>query len=342
MPYTVLVTAPGLAPAGLDLLHQRQCEVLFIKDISDTASLARMLERHPVDAVISRTMTLNAAMIASCPTLKVISKHGVGISNIDLQAATQHQIAVFSTPGANSQAVAEFSLGMMLACSRHLARFDRRVRAGSWQRDGDGMELSGRTLGLVGLGQIARRVARVAMALGMRVLAVDPGVTSEVAAAEGVSLQPDLDTLLPQCDLLSLHCPAQLGAPPLMDARRLAQLPSGAVIINTARGELIDEQALAEALRNGHLAAAGLDTFASEPLAASSPLRQLDNVLLTPHVAGSTPEALAQMARGAVDNALTWLDSLGGQYPVSSERLAALSRCRCDLPATDSSEVTSR
>ncbi|GEN24260.1 NAD-binding D-isomer specific 2-hydroxyacid dehydrogenase [Halomonas cupida] len=342
MPYTVLVTAPGLAPAGLDLLHQRQCEVLFLKDISDTASLARMLECHPVDAVISRTMTLNAAMIASCPTLKVISKHGVGISNIDLAAAARHQVAVFSTPGANSQAVAEFSLGLMLACARHLARFDRHVRAGRWQRDGDGMELSGRTLGLVGLGQIARRVARVAAALGMRVLAVDPMVTSEQASAFGVSLQPDLDTLLPQCDLLSLHCPAQLGAPPLLDARRLAQLPPGAVIINTARGELIDEQALAEALRNGHIAAAGLDTFASEPLAESSPLRQLDNVLLTPHVAGSTPEALAQMARGAVDNALTWLDSLDGQHPVSPERLAALSRCRCDLPATDSSEVTSR
>lgn len=341
MPYTVLVTAPGLAPAGLDLLHQRQCEVLFIEDISDTASLARMLERHPVDAVISRTMTLNAAMIASCPTLKVISKHGVGISNIDLQAATQQQVAVFSTPGANSRAVAEFSLGLMLACARHLARFDRRVRAGHWQRDGDGMELNGRTLGLVGLGQIARRVARVAEALGMRILAVDPGMTREMAAAEGVSLQPDLDTLLPQCDLLSLHCPAQLGAPPLLDAQRLAQLPRGAVIINTARGELIDEQALTEALLSGHIAAAGLDTFASEPLNASSPLRQFDNVLLTPHVAGSTPEALAEMARGAVDHALTWLDSLAEPGSVSPERLAALNACRCVLSDTTVNKVTS-
>ncbi|ERL52297.1 hydroxyacid dehydrogenase [Halomonas huangheensis] len=347
MPYTVLVTAPSLATPGLEILRQRQCEVLFVSDIADKASLAHQLKQAPIDAIISRTMTIDAEMMKSCPTLKVISKHGVGVSNIDLHAAAQQNIAVFATPGANSQAVAEFTLGLMFAGARHLARFDRRVRAGLWQRDGDGMELHGKTLGLVGFGQIGQRVAQVALALGMKVVVVDPWVSPGVASAQGVTLVDGLQALLPQCNVLSLHCPAQRGAPPLINAQALALLPSGAIIINTARGELIDEQALVDALTNGHLAAAGLDTFASEPLDADSPLRQLDNVLLTPHVAGSTPEALAKMACGAVNNALTWLDSQplteasGRCPPVTAEQRARLEQCRVPLPTISTTGETS-
>jgi len=322
MPRIVLVTAPSLAPAGRAVLDAAGCDVRHVSDFSDTEGLHRILSSHPVEVVISRTMHLSAEMMDACPTLRVISKHGTGTSNIDMDAASERGIAVFSTPGANARAVAEFPIGAMIAAMRRVARFDRSVRAGEWVRSGDGAELSGRTLGLVGFGRIARQVAVVAQALGMRVLAYDPMIDPSIATLEGVLLVHDLDVLVQQSDVLSLHCPAVRGAPPILDARRLALLPSGAVVVNTARGELVDEGALAEALAAGHLSAAALDTFAQEPL-ADGPLRRSPNAVLTPHIGGSTPEALAEMAAQAARNAVAYLDALEADVPLAGE-VAAL------------------
>ena len=309
MAYTILVTAPSLAPAGLELLRGRGCDVQFVENFSAIDRLTEKFAHIPIDAVISRTMQITEAMMASCPTLKVISKHGVGVSNIDLKAATNLGIAVFSTPGANTRAVSEFTIGLLIASFRHVARFDRAVRAHQWTRAGDGGELAGRTLGLIGFGRIAREVARVASALQMRILAFDPYVDANAARPDGVEFAKSIGEMLPHCHALSLHCPAQRGMPPIINAEALALLPQGAVIVNTARGELIDEAALVQALRSGRLGAAALDTFATEPLEPDSPLLSLDNVILTPHVAGSTPDALAEMARGAVTNILNYLDA---------------------------------
>ena len=309
MSYTVLVTAPELSPAGMDLLRAHRCQVEFVQDAGDIATLSRVLESQRFDAIVSRTMPITDAMMASCPSLRVISKHGVGISNIDLGAATRRGIAVFSTPGANTDAVSEYAFGLVIASLRHIPRFDRSVRSALWQRDGDGRQLAGLTLGLVGYGRIARNVARYAAAFGMRVIAHDPYIR---ISPNDVEMVPALDALLGRSDVVSLHCPAERGAPPLLDARRITLLPKGAVIVNTARGELIDEVALADALRSRHLSAAALDTFAQEPLAQDSALRSLDTVILSPHVAGSTPGALAAMARQAVANILDYLDFIGG------------------------------
>ena len=304
---TVFVTAPRLAPAGLQRLQAAHCRVLYLQDGGGEAEVAAVLARESVDAVISRTATLSAAAIAACPTLKVISKHGVGVSNIDVAAASQRGIPVYVTPGANAQSVAEMTLGLMFAAARRIAWMDAELRAGRWSRAQDGLELSGRTLGLLGFGQVGQRVARVALALGMQVVAFDPACAPGPGAVAGVRMLGSVDELLPLSDVLSLHVPLNARTRHLLDAGRIAQLPRGALLINTARGEVVDEAALIAALRSGHLAAAGLDTMAEEPLPAGHALAALDNVVLTPHVGGSTPAALAAMAGTAAANVLGWL-----------------------------------
>lgn len=306
-PPTVFVTAPRLAPAGLQRLQAAHCRVLYLQDGGGEAEVAAVLARESVDAVISRTATLSAAAIAACPTLKVISKHGVGVSNIDVAAASQRGIPVYVTPGANAQSVAEMTLGLMFAAARRIAWMDAELRAGRWSRAQDGLELSGRTLGLLGFGQVGQRVARVALALGMQVVAFDPACAPGPGAVAGVRMLGSVDELLPLSDVLSLHVPLNARTRHLLDAGRIALLPRGALLVNTARGEVVDEAALIHALRSGHLAAAGLDTMAEEPLPAGHALAALDNVVLTPHVGGSTPAALAAMAGMAAANVLGWL-----------------------------------
>lgn len=317
MAFTIFVTAPRLAPAGMQLLEEAGCRVLFLRDANSVAEVEATLAAEPVDAVISRTVELSARAIAACPTLKVISKHGVGVGNIDVAAATARGIPVYVTPGANAQSVAELTLGLMLAAARRIPALDRALHAGRWTRAQDGVQLAGRRLGLVGFGQIGQRVAQVALALGMEVHAFDPALRGPSPVA-GVALAESLDALLPLSDVLSLHIPLNAHTRNLIDARRLALLPAGAVLVNTARGEVVDELALVAALQSGALSAAGLDTMAQEPLPADSPLAQLDNVVLTPHVGGSTAAALAGMASGAAHNVLGLLSGSPARRPADS------------------------
>lgn len=310
MPTTVLVTAPRLAPAGVRLLEAAGARILYLADANganDAGEVARILAAEPVDAVISRTVALSGAAIAACPTLKVISKHGVGVSNIDVQAATARGIPVYVTPGANARSVAELTLALMFAAARRVAWMDRELHAGRWSRAQDGIELHGRTLGLVGFGQVARRVATVCLALGMPVVAFDPALAGRASPVAGVALADSLDALLAASDVLSLHVPLNQHTRNMLAAPQFARMRRGAILINTARGEVVDEAALVAALQGGQLYAAGLDTMAVEPLPAHSPLSALDNVVLTPHVGGSTPAALAAMASDAARNVLGFL-----------------------------------
>lgn len=306
MPYTVFVTARTLSPEGVSLLENEGCKILFLKGDADAAEVEEILRTESVDAVISRTATLSAQAIASCRTLKVVSKHGVGVSNIDVQACTERGIPVFVTPGANAQSVAEMTLGLMLAAARSIPYMDSEIRAGRWSRLQNGLELKGRTVGLVGYGQIGRLVASFCHVLGMHVLAYDPYAKPEQMQKD-VELLTDLDAMLSRSDILSLHIPLTAGTRALIGAKQLALLPDGAILVNTARGEVVDEAALIQALDSKKLAAAGLDTTADEPIAASSPLRNMKNVVLTPHVGGSTSAALNAMAVGAVNNVLGYL-----------------------------------
>jgi D-3-phosphoglycerate dehydrogenase len=305
MPHTILITAPKLAPAGLRRLQEAGCRVLFIDRPDNASEVERLMASEPIDAVISRTVTLSAQAIETCPTLKVISKHGVGVSNIAVEAATSRRVPVYVTPGANAQSVAEMTLGLMFSAARKIAWMDAELRAGRWSRAQDGIQLCGRTLGLVGFGQIGQRVAKVCMALGMRVVAFDPALNGR-SPVDAVGMVTSLDDLLRQCDVLSLHVPLTPHTRQMIGKAQLALLPQGAIVINTARGEVIDEKALIDVLRTGRIAA-GLDTMEVEPLPSDSPLLDLPNVVLTPHVGGSTPAALAAMAAGAADNILRFL-----------------------------------
>lgn len=312
--FTVFITAPRLASSGVDLLARAGARMIYLERSDDAAQAERILASEPVDAVISRTVELSARAIASCPTLKVISKHGVGVSNIDVAAASARGIPVYVTPGANAQSVAEMTLGLLFAAARRIAWMDAELRAGRWSRAQDGIELRGRTLGLAGFGQIGQRVALACQAIGMQVVAFDPALQS--SPVPGVRLVASLDELLPLAQVLSLHVPLNKHTRGMLGAEQFARMPQGAILINTARGEVVDEPALVDALRSGRLHAAGLDTMAVEPLPADSPLASLPNVVLTPHVGGSTPAALAAMASGAAANVLGWLQG----RPVDASR----------------------
>lgn len=306
-PFTVLVTAPTLAAPGAALLQGAGCRVLYLPPGRDDDAVGQLLATEPVDAVISRTVPLTARDMAACPTLRIICKHGVGVPNIDVATATQRGIPVCVTPGANAQSVAEMTLGLMLAAARRITWMDAELRAGRWSRAQDGLELQGRTLGLIGLGEVGQRVAAVALALGMPVVAFDPSVAELPPALQGVQLLTSVNEVVQAAEVLSLHVPLTPATHGLVDAARIARMRPGAILVNTARGEVVDEVALIAALRSGHLRAAGLDTMAVEPLPPDHPLLSLPNVVLTPHVGGSTPAALDAMARGAARTVLAFL-----------------------------------
>ena len=303
MPFTILVTVPKLATAGVERLSAAGCRTLYVSRGGGEPELVRLLRDEPVDAVISRTLPLGGAAIRACPTLKVISRHGVGYNNVDLEAATERRIPVLIAPATNGQSVAELAIGLLLAVARAIPAQDAAIRRGVWNRSGSGLQLSGRVFGLIGLGGIGRAVARAAQGLGMQVMAFDqfqaPG-----SAPVGVTLAASLDELLGRVDVLSLHCPLTPQTRGIIGQEQLARLRRGSIVINTARGGLIDEAALAEAIQCGRLAGAGLDTFADEPLPSASPLRHLPGVVMTPHMGGSTDAALGATAAAAVDHAL--------------------------------------
>jgi phosphoglycerate dehydrogenase-like enzyme len=225
-------------------------------------------------------------MIAAAPRLKLIQKIGVGVNTIDLDAARVRGIPVCNLPGTNSRAVAEMTLALMLAAIRRIPRFDAGLRTGVWTdpalQDGIG-ELGGRTVGLVGYGAIPRLLAPVLVALGCRVI-----YTCRTPVADAVGTYRTLDALLAEADVVSLHIPLTADTERLIDAAALGRTKPGAVLVNTARGRLVDQAALTEALRSGRLAAAGLDVFEAEPPDPSAALFGLGNVVLTPHVAWMT------------------------------------------------------
>lgn len=231
--------------------------------------------------------------------LRVVVKYGSGLDNVDLEAAHRLDVAVRTTPGANARSVAELTIALLLALARHVAYHDRSVRAGSWSRR-TGIELAGRRLGLVGYGAVGQEAARIARALRMEVVASDP-----LLAEADVELV-ELDALLTSCDAVSLHLPLTEDTKGLVGARELGLMREGALLVNTARGGLVDEQALADALRSGRLGGAAFDVFTDEPPSAS-PLLELDSFVASPHAGASTEEAVRRTAAAALDALLAAL-----------------------------------
>jgi D-3-phosphoglycerate dehydrogenase len=240
----------------------------------------------------------------AAPSLKVISKHGSGTDTIDKQAAAARGIEVVAAVGANAPAVAEHAMALLLACAKSVVRLNDRMHQGHWDKASHkSVELAGRTVGVVGLGAIGRRFARMADAMDMRVLGFDPfakNLPEHIKPAE-------LATIWKESDAISLHCPLTPENAKMINAETLAACKEGVIIVNTARGGLIDEPALLEAVRSGQVGSAGLDSFAEEPMTAPHPFHGEPRITLSPHIGGVTADAYVKMGVASVENALAVL-----------------------------------
>jgi D-3-phosphoglycerate dehydrogenase len=297
----IIVTGAALAPPAMELAASRGARILTLKPYTPPAEIAALAAAERADAIIVRAAHVTDEVIGATPTLKVIVKHGIGVDTIDLASATRHGIPVLITHGANAQSVAEHAFGLMFAVTRRSAWLDQRMRAGHWDKATSfGSELLGKTLGIVGLGSIGSALIELVRPLRMPVFGYDPFFRG---ALEGVEILDDIDELLRRSDVVSLHAPLTAENRNLIDARRLALMKPGAVLINTARGGLVDHAALAAALSGGSLSGAGIDCFPTEP-PAENPLAGLPNVVMTPHVGANTREAAERVGIRAVEQAL--------------------------------------
>lgn len=273
-----------------------QHEVVVAPD-TERATVMRLIA--DADAVVTRLTPMDRALIEQGTRLKAICKHGVGVDNIDTAFAASRGIEIVTTGDANSSAVAEHAMFAIGALHKRMVMLDRAMRAGEWGvRDHSGAtDVRGKVLGIVGLGRIGSCLARMAGAgFGMEVWAYGPRLSAAQASAQGCHWAPDLDTLLRKADVVSLHLPLTADTRHLMDARRLSLMRRGAYLVNFARGEVVEEDALYAALRDGHLGGAALDAFETEPPDIRRPLFQLDNVLLSPHCAALTEDARRSMS----------------------------------------------
>jgi D-3-phosphoglycerate dehydrogenase len=295
-----------MAPGGLELLsHTPGVEVINVAG-QPREALEQALER--AHALIVRSETrVTADLLNRAPQLRVIARAGIGVDTIDVRAATRRGIAVMNAPGANTVSAAEHAMGLLLSLVRHIPEAADSMRRGEWDRKKfEGTELRGKTIGIVGMGRIGGHVAGIARAFGMNVVGHDPYLPPERAAELQVKFMP-LDQLLRTADVVTLHVALTDQTRHLINAERFGLMKKTAVLINTARGELVDELALADAITARQIAGAAVDVFSKEPLPADSPLRKLERVILTPHLAASTAEAqdrVSQEISSAVRDAL--------------------------------------
>jgi len=279
----VLVREP-IAEAGVQLLRER-----FEVDVDGDAELAERIGDY--DAIVIRSGTqLTAELLERAERLKVIGRAGVGVDNVDVDAATRRGIVVANAPESTVVSAAEHAIGLLVALARHIPQAHAALKQGRWERSAHGgIELEGKTLGVLGFGRIGQQVARRALGLGMRVVAYDPFVTKDRFRELGAERAESADDVLAVGEFLTLHLPLTPETAGMLDADAIGRMPRGARVVNAARGELVDEGALVDALRSGKLAGAALDVFSSEPY--SGPLLELENVVVTPHLAASTEEA---------------------------------------------------
>ncbi|RUL83385.1 phosphoglycerate dehydrogenase [Tautonia sociabilis] len=277
----------------------------------DVLSEAELLAALPdCEAIVAGGERLSAELIAAAPKLRVIARTGVGYDAVDVAAATSRKIVVTITPGTNQESVAEQAFGLLLGVTRRIALNDRQIRQGGWDRT-IVLPLRGKTLGLVGLGRIGRAMVPRALAFGMNVLATDEVADPAFDAAHGIGRR-SLEQLLAESDVVSLHCPLTEATRDLINASRLSLMKPGSILINTARGGLIDENALLDALTTGRLAGAGLDVFREEPPPRDHPLIALPNVVSSPHIGGVDTLSMADMAEMA---ARCIIDLHQGRWP---------------------------
>jgi D-3-phosphoglycerate dehydrogenase / 2-oxoglutarate reductase len=298
----LLVTGADLAGEALALLSD--FEVFYAGKAPSEDDIVALCGRHDPVAIIVRYGKVGGAAMDAAPSLKVISKHGSGTDTIDKLAAAKRGIEVVAAVGANAAAVAEHAMALLLACAKSIVPLNERMHAGHWDKaTHKSIELEGRTVGVIGLGAIGLRFARMAHAMGMRVLGHDPYARDLPEYVEPVALE----ALWRESDAVSLHCPLTSDNTRFLNARTLSSCKKGVIIVNTARGGLIDEQDLVAAVRSGQVGSAGLDSFEVEPMTANHPFQGEPRIVLSPHIGGVTTDAYIKMGVGAVRNALAVL-----------------------------------
>ncbi len=296
MGFEVVMTAPRLAEPAVRLLEEAGAAVHYMPPYPSAADVAALTARVQADAILCRQGRVDGAVMDASPRLRIVARHGVGMDEVDLDAARARGLLVTRAPGSNTRQVAEHALALILALAKDLLPLRAAIAAGEWRGAATSVrDIAGLRLGLVGLGAIGRAVAALARGLGMAVTGFDPSLATGTAEPEGIAVVGSLHALLRESEVLSLHCPLLPSTRHLIDAAAMARLPVGAFVINTARGGLIDEAALLAALDAGRLAGAALDVFETEPPAADHRLRCHPHVFVTPHVAGVTPGALVAM-----------------------------------------------
>ncbi len=290
-------------------------EIIY-NDLGRPLQEDEILERlEGVDGYIAGLDYITEKVLINAPeSLKVISRYGAGVDRVDIPAAKEKGIVVTNTPGTNAVAVCELAFALMLSAARRVPALDKAVRNGEWPR-AQGMELAGKTLGIIGFGAIGKNLAKRAKAFEMNVVAYDP-YFDEVFAKENGIEKLTQEEVIAKSNFLSLHVPLMESTKHMIDAKAIASMPDGAVIINTARGGIIDEVAMADALKSGKLAAACIDAFEKEP-PTDSPLIDFENVIMTPHAGAHTKEAVAGMGKMAVENCISVLSGKGSKYSIT-------------------------
>ena len=303
---SLIVTGADLAEPALALL--RDYDIVYAGKTPTEPDLVALCRQHDPQAIIVRYGKVGAAVMDAAPSLRVISKHGSGTDTIDKQAAKERGIEVRAAVGANAAAVAEQALALLLACAKSVVQLNTRMHAGHWDKaTHKSIELGGRTIGLVGLGAIGQRFARMCEAMGMTVLGHDPFAQNLPDSIRAV----DLDTIWRESDAISLHCPLTADNQQMINAQTLQACKPGVLLVNTARGGLIDEAALLQAVRSGQVGSAGLDSFAVEPMVAGHPFQGEPGIVLSPHIGGVTSDAYVNMGVGAARNVLEVLSRQG-------------------------------
>ncbi len=305
---TSIVLTEAIDQSGIDLLRARAELRLVVAAPGDPVFEAALPEALAIGVRVAR---LDRALLSRAPNLRVAAKHGVGFDNIDVGYLAGRGIPVTITADANSISVAEHTMTLMLAAAKRLLAYDNAVRQGQWEfrKSAQAVELAGRRVLVVGFGRIGRRVAALCRAFGLHVLVHDILAASLRQAADaGYTCVADLGAGLAQADVLTLHIPLTTRSAMLIDAAHLRRLPRGAIVVNCARGGILDEDALTQALADGAVGAAALDVFGQEPILRSHPLANFDNVVLTPHSAATTREGARAMAVAMAQNILDGID----------------------------------
>lgn len=321
MPHVLV--AGKIHQAGLAVLHQ--AEGITLTQVQEVSVESYAPYLADADALLIRTQPLTAKEIAAAPHLKVVSRHGVGYDSVDVEALTERNIPLTIVGDVNSLSVAEHTLSMLLALAKRITYFDSGIRAGEWNRRNSfsAVEIAHRTLFILGFGRIGREVARLAQSFRMNVVAYDPYLPDEVFQQQNVRRVTDIQAGLQHADAVTVHLPLS-GEKPLIGREELALMKPGAMLINTARGGIVDENALAESLSQNHLGGAGLDVLKAEPADLNASLLQhSDRLILTPHTAGLTEEAAMRMSVSAAENIVNFFNgSLDAKLVVNQQVLA--------------------